>query len=236
MRTREASDSGLVTRPNRRFFATDAATLAKRLIGCRLVRVLSDGERLSGVIVETEAYLGVQDRASHAFGGRRTARNEAMYSPPGTSYVYFTYGMHFCMNVVCGAVDEPAAVLLRALEPSEGLARMRLFRATPSRPAPADTDLCSGPGNLCRALAIDRALNGVDLVESDQIWVERGGFGRLRLETSPRIGIPNAGEWVDKPLRWFVAGHPHVSAGAAARSGEQGVRKKPLQRRGGKSR
>ncbi len=236
MRTRDASAFGPGTRPDRRFFATDAATLAKRLIGCRLVRLLPDGERLGGVIVETEAYLGVQDRASHAFGGRRTPRNEAMYAQPGTSYVYFTYGMHFCMNVVCGAVDEPSAVLLRALEPLEGLGRMRLYRATPSRPSPADTDLCSGPGKLCRALAIDRSLNGVDLVESDQLWVDLGGTGRIRLGTSPRIGIANAGEWADKPLRWFVAGHPHVSAGGSARSGERGVSKKPLQRRGMKSR
>ena len=148
-------------RVGREFYVTDAATLAKRLIGCALVRRLSNGTRLSGRIVETEAYLGVQDRASHAFGGRRTPRNEMMYAQAGTAYVYFTYGMHFCMNVVCGVVDEPSAVLLRALEPSEGLEAMRAARATVRNPRPRDIDLCSGPGKLCQALGIGRAQNGL---------------------------------------------------------------------------
>ena len=115
-------------RLGRRFYSTDSATLAQALIGRVLVRALEDGTRLAGVIVETEAYLGVEDRAAHAFGGRRTARNESMYGPPGTAYVYFTYGMHFCFNVVCGRRDEPVAVLIRALQPIEGMDRMLAHR------------------------------------------------------------------------------------------------------------
>src|SRR5690606_26066686 len=112
-----------------RDYATDSIALARRLLGCRLVRVLDDGVRLTGVIVETEAYCGAADLASHAVGGRRTARNEAMYAKAGTSYVYFTYGMHFCFNVVCGEVDVPLAVLVRALEPVEGIGEMKRRRA-----------------------------------------------------------------------------------------------------------
>lgn len=121
------------------FFAHDPVTMAKLLIGQRLVRILDDGTRLAGTIVETEAYLGVKDAAAHSFGGRRTPRNEAMYRAPGTLYVYFTYGMHHCMNVVCGAEDEPVAVLLRAMEPTEGLERMRELRLKSRR---------GGAGNL----------------------------------------------------------------------------------------
>ena len=112
-----------MTRWSRRDFGAGSVEIAQRLIGSTLVRILDDGERLSGMIVETEAYLGVEDAAAHSFGGRRTARNEAMYAVGGTAYVYFTYGMHHCVNVVCGGIDEPVAVLIRALEPMEGMER-----------------------------------------------------------------------------------------------------------------
>lgn len=201
-------------RARRAFFATDSVTLARRLLGCTLVRVLEDGTRLSGVIVETEAYCGPADLASHAVGGRRTARNEAMYAQAGTSYVYFTYGMHFCFNVVCGEVDVPLAVLVRALEPLEGIDEMKRRRAA-GRKAMAverlkDTDLCSGPGKLCAAMGIDRSLNGVDLVTGEHLWIERAEeVGEIA--AGPRVGIGFAGEWVDKPLRFWVLANPHVS-------------------------
>ena len=128
----------------RQDFAKPAEELAPALLGHLLVRVMPGGQRVSGRIVEAEAYLGERDLASHAAGGRRTARNEAMYGPPGLAYVYFTYGMHFCMNVVCGRRDEPVAVLIRALEPVEGMAVMRRRRrsagtcaSTPRSPAGA---------------------------------------------------------------------------------------------------
>lgn len=203
-------------RPGRAFYATDAATLARRLLGHRLVRVLDDGTRLSGLIVETEAYLGVRDRASHAFGGRRTPRNESMYSRPGTAYVYFTYGMHFCLNVVCARDGDPQAVLLRALEPVEGLgvmeARRRGSRGSAARLAP--TDLCSGPGKLCQALAVDRGLDAADLVDGKTLWIEKARARRYpasALGNTPRIGIDCGRDWTSRPLRWFVARCAHVS-------------------------
>lgn len=201
------------TRANRTFFNTDSKSLARALLGQHLVRVLDGGSRLAGRIVEVEAYTGVKDRASHAFGGRRTPRNESMYAQPGTAYVYFTYGMHWCMNVVCGQIDEPVAVLIRALEPTEGLELMRLHRSAGSRQGRVlrDTDLCSGPARLCDALEIDRRLNGIDLTSDDRLFIERvrGKVGKVR--TSPRIGIGNAGAWTARKLRWYLAGNPHVS-------------------------
>jgi DNA-3-methyladenine glycosylase len=195
------------------------------LIGKHLVRKLESGEVLSGRIVETEAYVGVKDRASHAFGGRRTARNESMYGPPGTAYVYFTYGMHFCMNVVCGERDEPIAVLLRALEPVMGIETMRRLRGAPKGRSPAKTremdvhDLCSGPARLCQALAIDRSLDGVDLTRDERLWIARPGKSDNRdtviderlIRRSTRVGVGYAGEWARRPLRWLVEGHPSVS-------------------------
>jgi DNA-3-methyladenine glycosylase len=200
----------------REFYATESTYLARRLLGQRLVRLLDDGTRLSGLIVETEAYIGPEDRASHAFGGRRTARNESMYARPGTAYVYFTYGMHYCVNVVCARAGVPEAVLIRALEPEEGLEVMAENRGARRRPARpwSPEDLCSGPGKLCQALAIDRALDGADLVRGESLWVERTRqrpLPRSCLGNSPRIGIGFAGPWAARPLRWFIERCPHVS-------------------------
>ncbi len=191
-------------------YATDPVTLAKRLSGALLVRV-ERGRRVSGINVETEAYLGVRVRAAHSFGGRRTARTEPMYGPAGTAYVYFTYGMHHCMNVVAGEVDEPVAVLLRALAPEEGLGAMRRRREGAAR----DTLLCAGPGRLCRALGIDRALSGVDMARSSALFVEhaRDPAGpTLRLVRTARIGVEGAGQpAASRLLRWCLRGSPHLS-------------------------
>lgn len=168
------------------------------------------GERLSGIIVETEAYLGAIDAAAHTYRGRRTQRNQSMFLEGGHAYVYFTYGMHHCMNVVAGHVDEPVAVLIRALEPTEGLDAMRTLRPA----ARKDTALCSGPGKLCQALSITRLLDGNDLVTGDALWIEQErtrGLPVKLIGVSPRIGVAYAGEWADKPLRFFVLGNPHVS-------------------------
>lgn len=201
----------------RSFFATDPVTLARRLLGQQLVRILPDGARLAGVIVEVEAYLGVPDAAAHTYRGRRTPRNEAMYGPPGTAYVYFTYGMHHCVNVVAGREGDPVAVLLRALEPVEGLEAIRRLRAARRKPDARplrDTELCSGPGRLCEALAIDLTLNGIDLTTDSRLWIERLRTRPLpasRLVNTPRIGVDYAGPWATEPLRWFIRDHPHVS-------------------------
>lgn len=210
-----SSAASVRRRFSREYFASGAAELAPRLLGQTLVRILPSGERLAGVIVEAEAYLGVRDRASHAFGGRRTPRNESMYAQPGTAYVYFTYGMHFCMNVVCGTVGEPVAVLLRALHPVGGLEHMVRFRggARGGRGPLRAEDLCSGPGKLCQALGIDRSLDGSDLCESGAIWVEEGpGVLPRRVRRAARVGLGIDGPWATRRLRWLVAGNRHVSA------------------------
>jgi DNA-3-methyladenine glycosylase len=191
-------------------FALPAAALAPRLLGCTLVRVLPGGERLAGIIVETEAYVGVEDRASHAFGGRRTPRNESMYGDAGTCYVYFTYGMHHCVNVVCSRRDDPQAVLIRALEPVEGVDLIRRRRG-----GKAPGSCCDGPGKLCEAMAIDRSLDGLDLVASETLWIEgRRGGGPPPVRTAARVGIGDKGVWTRRRLRWLVRGHPHVSVPA----------------------
>ncbi|MCC6227892.1 MAG: DNA-3-methyladenine glycosylase [Phycisphaerales bacterium] len=189
----------------RDFFAIPAAELAPALLGMRLVRILENGTRLSGRIVETEAYVGVKDRASHAFNSRRTPRNEPMYACPGTAYVYFTYGMHWCFNVVCAAIDIPEAVLIRAVQPYEGLDEMRTLRG-----GVRDLDLCRGPARLCKALAIDSALNSADLTNSELLWIE-SGQRPTKIAQTPRIGVANAGPWARRRLRFFEVGSPFVS-------------------------
>jgi DNA-3-methyladenine glycosylase len=198
----------------RRFFARGAAVVARALLGQRLVRVLPGGARVGGMIVEVEAYVGVEDAASHAFGGRRTPRNEAMYGRAGVAYVYFTYGMHYCFNVVCGGVGDPQAVLIRALEPTEGLPAMRSARRRGRGGPVKETELCSGPARLCQALRIGREFNGADLCGGSAVVVERSrprGLDDEQVAVTPRIGVGYAGEWSSRPLRWFTAGCPHVS-------------------------
>ncbi|MCP3902166.1 MAG: DNA-3-methyladenine glycosylase [Planctomycetes bacterium] len=190
-------------------FGTDAVTVARRLLGQRLVRVL-DGRRLAGTIVEVEAYLGPEDAAAHCSGGRRTERNESMYLPGGHAYVYFVYGMHWCMNVVCGPRDHPTAVLLRGLEPTEGIDAMYARRAAARR----DRDLCSGPARLTEALGIDRRFDGADLRGDAALAVERVRRRALParlIVTTPRIGVAYAGAWARHPLRFCVRGNEHVS-------------------------
>jgi DNA-3-methyladenine glycosylase len=207
-----AGISSGASRLRRGFFAAAPDVLARRLLGQRLVRTREDGTRLSGIIVEVEAYLGVEDRAAHSYGGRRTARTEAMYGPPGTAYVYFTYGMHCCFNVVCGRVDEPVAVLIRALEPVEGIEAMRALRGAGARGR--DSGLCSGPARLCQALQIDLNLNRIDLVSDSRLCLERARSRPVPasgLVNTPRIGVGYAGPWAGRLLRWHIRGNPHVS-------------------------
>lgn len=202
-----------MTRLARRFYARDPVVLARALLGQVLVRVLEDGTRLAGRIVETEAYLGEPDRAAHSYGGRRTPRNATMWGPAGHAYVYFIYGLHHCMNVVAEGPEQPTAVLVRALEPLEGLDAMRAHRAG-KRPSYRlrDTDLCSGPAKLAQALRLDRALDGADLVAGTALFLERGmRVPPEQVVAAARIGVDYAGEWAEKPLRFFLAGNPHVS-------------------------
>lgn len=192
----------------RRDYRADPVSMAIALLGQRLVRPTRSGARVSGLIVETEAYLGAPDLASHARRGLRTPRNEAMYADAGALYVYFTYGMHHCMNVVCGGVGEPLAVLVRAIAPDEGLAVMRRRRRNPRTGlTPPLSRLCDGPGKVCQALAVDRGLNGIDLAASGAMWIEehapREKPGEA-VERTPRIGVAYAGEWAAAPLRFVL--------------------------------
>lgn len=226
--TRESKPVGTpdATPPlSREFYATDARTLARALLGRTLVRTLLDNAdqplRLSATIVETEAYLGVQDRAAHTFAGRRTPRNEAMYAKPGTLYVYFTYGMHHCMNVVCGSEGEPTAVLLRAAIPRDGLDVMQALRTRPGGRLMKSLDLCRGPGRLCQALNITRSDNFADLVGCasevpPRVWIEEGSpVADPLVVNTPRIGVDYAGAWARRKLRWAIRGSAWVSGSAS---------------------
>ncbi|MFQ5743556.1 MAG: DNA-3-methyladenine glycosylase [Acidobacteriota bacterium] len=193
----------------RSFFRQDPIALARGLLGQRLVS-RAGGKTTSGIIVETEAYLGVADKAAHSYGGRYSPRNQTMWGDGGHAYVFFVYGMHHCFNVVAGRARDPVAVLVRALEPDEGPRVMFARRAKARR----QTDLCSGPAKLCQALAIERAHDGEDLVDGEVLFIERLRSRPLPeslIVASPRIGIDYAEEWRPEPLRFFVKDNPHVS-------------------------
>ena len=201
--------------PREFYTCADVLIVARKLLGQILVVPTENGERVSGVIVETEAYRGPEDRASHAYGGRRTRRTETMYRTGGTAYVYFVYGMYHQFNVVTNVPDIPHAVLVRALAPVEGIEVMRA-----RRPRQSDVNLTSGPGKLSVALAIDRTLDGADLL-GDRVWIERGGrpVPASAVACGPRIGIAYAGEWAEKPWRFWLRDSPFVShRGRAARN------------------
>lgn len=192
----------------RGFYAeADALALARALLGKRLVVPAEDGSRVSGRIVETEAYLGAEDKAAHSYRNRRTARTETMFAVGGTAYVFFVYGMHHQFNVVAGAEGLPHAVLVRALEPEEGLELMRA-----RRPSKSDRELTSGPGKLCRALGIDRTFDGEDLLGT-RVWVEDAGakVSPADIASGPRVGIAYAEEYALKPWRFWMKGNVYVS-------------------------
>ena len=190
------------------FYRRPAEEVAPGLLGRLLVRRIGR-QRLVLRLVEVEAYLGAPDRAAHAWNNRRTARNESLYLPGGYAYVYFIYGMHWCLNVVCGEPDEGGAVLLRAGEPLRGEAAMRARRALADRVRPGD--VAGGPGKLAQALAVDRALDGARL-DGRELWISAGEpVPRARIATGPRIGVAYAGEAASWPLRFAETGNPHVS-------------------------
>lgn len=193
---------------SRRFYLReDTLQIARELLGKILVVPTDDGERVSGRVVECEAYLGRTDRAAHSFGGRRTARNEIAYGAGGFAYVFFVYGMYFQFNVVTHTIDEPHVVLIRALEPVDGI---EIMRARRGKNMP-DKNLTSGPGKLTIAMGIDRSFNGADLL-GDRIWLEDGKkFSADKIAVGKRIGIDYAGEDVEKPWRFWVKDNPFVS-------------------------
>jgi DNA-3-methyladenine glycosylase len=187
------------TRPN-------VLAVARDLLGKLLVVPAKNGKRVSGKIVEVEAYRGPQDRAAHSYGGRRTKRTETMYRIGGTAYVFFVYGMYYQFNVVTNTVDNPHAVLIRAVEPVDGIELMRKRRY--GRP---DHNLTNGPGKLCLALGIDRQLDAADLLDN-KVWLEDAvTIPRRQIASGPRVGIDYAEEWRDKPWRFWVKGNAFVS-------------------------
>ena len=191
-------------------YARPTAEVARRLLGRVLVSEVRS-RRTAGRIVETEAYVGPDDPACHAWGGRRTPRCEWLYGPPGTAYIYFTYGMHWCLNAVTEAPGYPAAVLIRALEPLEGLETMRRRRGGRGSGI-SDRELCSGPARLCEALGITGALNGVSLAYRRGplriVTDGRRSVPRRRIAVTPRVGVTRGADW---PLRFLIEDSPWVS-------------------------
>jgi DNA-3-methyladenine glycosylase len=182
------------------FFQRPAEVVARELLGTMVVSTVGR-RRTAGRIVETEAYLGRDDPASHGYQDRRHAQNESLYGPPASWYVYLSYGMHWCANLVCGPAGHASAVLLRALEPVEGLATMRRRRG-----AVTDRQLCAGPGRLCQALGITRSLDGAMMRRSSVTVLP----ARVPPDVvaSTRIGITKAADW---PLRFVIGGSPWTS-------------------------
>lgn len=187
------------------YLREDTISIANELLG-KLIVVPDNGRRVSGMIVETEAYLGEVDRAAHSYAGRRTPRNEVTYGKGGHAYVFFIYGMYYQLNVVTGPADHPHVVLIRAVEPVEGIEIMRERRG-----AMKDRNLTSGPGKLCIALNINRDLNGEDL-RGKQIWLEdHRSFTSDQIAVGKRIGIDYAGEDAEKPWRFWVKDNAYIS-------------------------
>jgi len=192
--------------PREFYTRTDVLEVARDLLGTKLVVPARNGASVAGLIVETEAYRGPEDRASHAYGGRRTNRTETMYGVGGTAYVYFVYGMYNQFNVVTNVENVPHAVLVRALEPVEGIDVMRRRRQGRS-----EYELTSGPGRLCLAMGIDRGLDKADLL-GDRVWIEKGvPISPREIARGPRVGIDYAEKWVTKPWRFWIKDNPFVS-------------------------
>ncbi|KUJ61207.1 3-methyladenine DNA glycosylase [Flavobacteriaceae bacterium CRH] len=185
----------------------DVIFLAKDLLG-KVLFTQIDGEITAGIIVETEAYFGVQDKASHAYGGRRTNRTETLYSQGGISYVYLCYGIHNLFNIVSSVDGEPHAVLIRAIEPLVGIETIEARRNMSA----TKTAISSGPGSAAKALGINRSFNQKDLT-GEEIWVEDHGiqYTADEIVALPRVGVAYAQEDALLPWRFFVKGNKYVS-------------------------
>ena len=188
------------------YLRSDTLQIAKELLGKLLVVPTASDERISGMIVETEAYLGAIDKAAHSYNNRRTKRTETMFAVGGTVYIFFIYGMYFQFNIVVGEIDSPHAVLIRAVAPVEGIEIMRERRGQMK-----DKNLTSGPGKLCIAFGIDKSCNNLDLL-GEKIWLEDfKTFSGAEISVGKRIGIDYAEEFAEKPWRFWVKDNPFVS-------------------------
>ncbi len=200
--------------PREFYTRADTLRIARELLGKLLVIPNESGGRVSAMIVETEAYLGAEDKAAHSYNNRRTARTETMFAIGGTVYIFFIYGMYFQFNVVAGEEGTPHAVLIRAVEPVENIELMRERRAAKSKNPNSkisDKNLTSGPGKLCIALGIDKTFNCESLL-GEKVWLEEYKiFSDAEISSGARIGIDYAEEYVEKPWRFWVKENPFVS-------------------------
>ncbi|HYE81681.1 MAG TPA: DNA-3-methyladenine glycosylase [Clostridia bacterium] len=197
---------------DRDFYLRDTLVVAEALLGKLLVHE-TGGQRIACRIVETEAYIGPEDKGSHSFGGRRTKRNEVMYHIGGIAYVYIIYGMYYCFNVVTEQEGRPSAVLVRAVEPvlgAEQMAESRYGVAYSSLSSKQRLSLCNGPGKLCIAMDIGKAENGLDLCSS-KLYICDVENEPFSVRTSPRINIAYAEEYTLKPWRFYIEGNAYVS-------------------------
>jgi DNA-3-methyladenine glycosylase len=199
--------------PREFYTRADTLQIARDLLGKLLVVPNEKGERVAGMIVETEAYLGAIDKAAHSFGNRRTKRTETMFAVGGTVYIFFIYGMYFQFNIVVGAVNTPHAILIRAIEPIENIETMRANRNAKRKNTTSkmpDKNLTSGPGKLCIALGVDKTFNNESLL-GGRIWLENGkAFSVNDINCGKRIGIDYAEEFVEKPWRFWVKDNKFV--------------------------
>lgn len=185
----------------------DVIFLAQDLLG-KILFTKKNGEITAGIITETEAYFGEEDKASHAYGGRRTLRTEAMYQPGGYSYIYLCYGIHHLFNIVVSLKNDPKSVLIRSVEPYQGFSVIENRRNRSS----SDKSISSGPGSVCKALGIDMTFNRKPLTGED-IWIEDSGL-QYRTEdiaSTPRIGVAYADEHAQLPLRFYLKNNRYVS-------------------------
>lgn len=187
------------------YLQKNPSLVARKLLGKKIFTHI-DHALCSGIIVETEAYLGVQDRASHAYGNRRTKRTEIMYAPGGVIYMYLCYGLHHLLNVVSNEKDIPHAILIRALQPIDGIHIMKKRRKMQN-----EINLCNGPGKLSRALGLTVSDDGESL-SGDRIWIEEGiKIPNKEIISSPRIGVDYAGEDAQRPYRFYIKSSKYIS-------------------------
>lgn len=192
--------------PKKFYRREDTLEVARDILGKTLVVPDDSGDRVSGKIVEVEAYLGVEDRAAHSFGGRLTERTKVIFGPGATAYIFFVYGMYYQLNIVTGPEDHPHVVLIRAIEPIENIEKMRERRGRMP-----DRNLTSGPGKLCIAMGIDKSFYGEDL-RGNRIWIEEApSVAPEAIDSGPRVGIDYAEEYVGKPWRFWLKENPFVS-------------------------
>ena len=189
------------------FYRQDALTVARELVGNKLVRKIGD-EKIVSKIVETEAYMGPEDKASHAYNNKRTKRTETMFGEGGIAYIYLIYGMYHCFNVVTASKGKPEAVLIRAVEPLNGVEIMRANREIKSK---KEEDLTNGPGKLCQALEIDRSLNGIKLIKDNELYIEDVVESNYEIKKGKRINIDYAEEYKDKLWRFYLKGNSFLS-------------------------